>query len=37
MVLTLDFFDSNNMPGAGTKYVIRKHLPLLVKNILQDL
>lgn len=37
MVLNLDFFDSNNLPGEGTKYIIKKHLPKLVKNIMQDL
>ena len=36
MVLTLDFFNEQ-MPGEGTKYIIRKHLAKLVTNCLKDI
>lgn len=37
MVLELDFFHKNNMPGEGTKYIIRRHVDKLMSNILKDL
>ena len=37
MVLTLDFFTPDNMPGEGTKYIVRKHLSVLVQKVLKDI
>ena len=36
MVLTIDFFN-DKVPGEGTKYIIKRHLPKLVQNILNDI
>lgn len=36
MVLEIDFFNGE-LPGEGTKYVVKKHLATLVKNILKDI
>mmetsp|Transcript_10035 Transcript_10035/g.16891 ORF Transcript_10035/g.16891 Transcript_10035/m.16891 type:complete len:364 (+) Transcript_10035:20-1111(+) len=35
MVLTIDFFNEK-APGKGTKYIVSKHLDLIVRNIVQD-
>ena len=36
MVLKIDFFEGQ-VPGEGTKYVVRKHTAVLVKNIMKDI
>ena len=36
MVLQIDFF-AGEVPGEGTKYVVRKHTAVLVKNIMKDI
>lgn len=35
MVLEIDFFQGQ-VPGEGTRYIVRKHLDKIVKNILKD-
>jgi hypothetical protein len=38
MVLQIEFFPSDgSLPGPGTRYIIKKHLDTLVRNILKDL
>ena len=37
MVLTLDYFPPDKMPGEGTKYVVCKHLNALIDKIYRDL
>lgn len=37
MALVLDYFSPNKMPGDGTKFIIRKHLDVLVQKIFKDL
>ena len=38
MVLQIEFFPSDgSLPGPGTRYIIKKHLDMLVRNILKDL
>lgn len=38
MALTIDFFSMENLPvGEGTRYIVRKHLDTLVRNMLADL
>lgn len=35
--LQIDFFPQDQMPGDGTKYVVRKHMDTLVKGIMKDI
>lgn len=37
MTLVLDYFSPDKMPGDGTKFIIRKHLSVLVQKIFKDL
>jgi hypothetical protein len=36
MVLEIDFF-AGQAPGEGTKFVVRRHTEILVKNIMKDI
>jgi hypothetical protein len=35
--LQIDFFPPDTVPGEGTKYVVRKHMNVLVQGIMKDI